>query len=85
MVHFCETVAEDIRSACDLDEVESIVRDSFVLYKERKSPDVSMYIINMIVMMRINSTAARTAQERANFTCALEMFRSHQGTTSILL
>jgi hypothetical protein len=85
MVHFCEAVVEEIKSAYNLDEVEDIVRKSFVLFKERKSADLSKYIINMIVIVRINSTEAKTTQEHANFTRALEIFRNHQRTTSIAL
>lgn len=83
MVHFCEAVAMKIKSACSLDEVEDIIRSSFVRFEERKSADLSIYVINMIVMVRINSPEAETEQERANFARALEIFRNRQGKSSI--
>jgi hypothetical protein len=83
MVYFCEAVVEEIKSAYDLDEVEDIVRNSFILYQERRSTDLSKYTINMIVVVRINTTEAKTDKERDNLARALEIFRNHQARTSI--
>lgn len=83
MVHFCEAVVEEIKAAYDLDEVEYIIRNSFAHFKERKSPDLSKYSINMIVVVRINLAEAKEGKEHANLARALEIFRNHQATMSI--
>lgn len=75
MVHFCEAVVGEIRHAYDHDEVENIISNSLVLFRESKSQNVSMYIINMIVMLRTSKIAAKTTQEHNNLTRAVEIFR----------
>jgi len=80
MVQFCEGIVEEIQLANDPKEVDEIIRNAFARFKESKSHDVSKFIINMIVMLRISVTEAKTPLVQANTIQAISIFRKCQGT-----
>ena len=78
MVHFCEAVIQEIQIASDQDDVEDIIRVSYIHFTESKSQDIGKYIINMIVMLRISAIASKNDRERNNVLKAIQIFRRHQ-------
>ena len=82
MVHFCEAVVQEIKSASDLDDVEDIVSNSLVLFRERKFQKEEMYVINMIVILRVCLLDLAASQSYSNVMHAIEIFRNYQRRTS---
>ena len=78
MIHFCEAVVQEILSAYDQREVDEIIRNSVYQHRESKSGNDSMFIINMIVMLRTASIDTKSGTEHSNVIRAIELFRKFQ-------
>lgn len=78
MVHFCEAVVQEILTAYDQREVDEIIRNSVYQHRESKSGNDSMFIMNMIVMLRTASIGTKSGTEHSNVIHAIETFRKYQ-------